>query len=108
MWVIYLADAIPFGKLLELTQRVHPELSQSELKRKLYTLRVARWVEKIPFGGQDYYFLNHQADPFQYGFNAGVVEKEPARKALSVRQDLFRDTPVGALARVRDHRNPPA
>ena len=104
MWAIYLADAITISFLLEIVQRVHKTLTLSELKRKLYTLRVARWVDIKPFGGQDYYFLTEQADPFQYGFHVGVDDKEPTRKALAVRRELIGNIPDGALTRVRDTR----
>lgn len=106
MWAIYLADAITPNRLLETVKRVHPDLTAGSLRRKLYSLRVANWIEMIPYGGQDYYFLPTQEDPFQYGFREGTVDKEPLRRVLAVRGELFSKVPEGALVRVRDAREP--
>jgi len=105
MWAIFLAEAITPAKLLETVKRVHPDLSQSGLKRKLYSLRVAKWVRMVPYGGQDYYFLPVQDDPFHYSFVEGTVDKEPLRRALGVRKELFSGIPEGALLRVRAARD---
>jgi hypothetical protein len=105
MWCTYLADAITPAKLFEAVKRVHSDVSQADFRRKLYTLRVAGWIKMVPFGGQDYYFLPDQHDPFQYGFKTGVVDKEPVRRVLSVRSAVFDGVPHGALRRVRDTRS---
>lgn len=104
LWATYLADAITPTALFETVRRVHPKLSQSDFRRKLYSLRVAKWIEVVPYGGQDYYFLPEQQDPFQYAFNEGVIDKEPVRRVLAVRKDLFASIPKGALSRVRETR----
>lgn len=104
LWATYLADAITPAKLLETVQRVHPTLTSSEFRKKLYTLRVAKWISIVPYGGQDYYFLPIPQDPFQYGFKDGVIDKEPVRRVLHVREEIFSGNPGGALNRVRDSR----
>jgi hypothetical protein len=105
MWCTYLADAITPVRLFEAVKRVHPTITHSDFRRKLYTLRVAGWIKMVPFGGQDYYFLPEQHDPFQYGFRSGVIDKEPVRRVLSVRAAVFDGVPHGALKRVRDTRS---
>lgn len=107
MWIVYLADAINPSKLFDSVKRIYPSLSQTEFRKKIYTLRVARWLAIVPFGGQDYYFLPEQQDPFQYGFREGVMQKEPIRRVLTVRADLFSGVPEGALRRVRETRAAP-
>lgn len=104
MWIIYIADAISPGKLLDALQKIHPTVTQSHIKRKLYTLRVANWVKITPYGGQDYYFLPEQNDPFHYGFVEGTKGKDPIRRVLSVREEIFGDIPSGAINRVRSIR----
>lgn len=106
IWMIYLADAVAPAKLLECIQRIHPDLTINKLRRKLYTLRVANWIGVTPYGGQDYYYLVDQQDPFQYSFIEGTKEKDPVRRVLSVRSDVFNETPNGAISRVRDLRDP--
>lgn len=104
LWSIYLADAITPAKLLETIRKVHGDLTANSLRRKLYSLMVAKWVAMVPYGGQDYYYLPVQDDPFQYGFIDGTIEKDPVRRVLAVRKELFSDIPEGALTRVRDRR----
>lgn len=104
IWCVYLADAITPDTLLETVRRIHPDISKREFRRKLYSLRVADWLSVVPYGGQDYYFLRQQQDPFQYSFFDGVVEKEPVRKVLAIRREVFHGVPAGALTRVRDTR----
>jgi hypothetical protein len=104
MWCVYLADAVTPVKLFEAVRRVHPGLNQTDFRRKLYTLRVAGWLHVVPYSSQDYYFLPSQDDPFQYGFKAGVVDKEPVRRALAIRKAVFDGVPHGALQRVRNAR----
>ena len=104
MWIIYLADAITPLKLLELLQRIHSDVTLYSLRRKVYTLRVARWLKIAPYGSQDFYYLPEQNDPFRYGFIDGSKDKEPIRRVLSVRNELFSETPKGAIARVRSLR----
>lgn len=101
IWCAYIADAVTPVKLFEAVKRVHPNLGQADFRRKLYTLRVAGWLGMVPYGGQDYYFLPEQQDPFQYGFKGGVTDKEPVRRVLSVRGAVFDGVPHGALHRVR-------
>lgn len=105
IWMIYIANAISPGRLLDSLQKIYPTLTLKELRRKLYTLRVAKWVCVTPYGSQDYYYLNEQQDPFDYSFNIGVKEKDPVRRVLTIRDELFSDTPNGAIARVRDLRD---
>jgi hypothetical protein len=64
LWALYIADAIPPGKLLEFINRIHPALQPAEFRRKLYTLRVAGWIRMISYSSQDYYYLPNQQDPF--------------------------------------------
>ncbi|MEO8453863.1 MAG: retron St85 family effector protein [Sphingomicrobium sp.] len=104
LWAIYVAYAVTPIKLFETVSRIYPNLSQSDFKRKLYTLRVADWIRIVPYGGQDYYFLGNQQDPFQYSFNEGVKDKEPVRRVLAIREQCFVAAPPGALARVKTAR----
>jgi hypothetical protein len=101
LWACYIADAVPPGKLFEFIKRIHPEINHAALRKKLYSLRVAGWIGMISYSSQDYYFLPEQQDPFHYSFKEGIIDKEPVRRILSIREQSFDRVPHGALERVR-------
>jgi hypothetical protein len=91
-WVIYLSLAVPLGKLTTFLATILPGETIATVRRKLYCMELAGWIKVKHYSGTDYYYVTRDEDPFKYAFNAGVVEKDTARRktdvALSIRKEL--------------------
>jgi len=84
-WVIYLANAITLGKLTQLVSSLLGPSTQDEVRRSLYCMRLAGWVNLHSYSGQDYYYVLIDIDPFEkYAFLPSAADKDSARRKAEV------------------------
>lgn len=87
-WIVHTCLAISPAVLYDYVRETHGEISDSEIKNKMYCLILAGWVTKFDYASKDYYCARHNADPFiKYGFKAGVTDIDSPRRKMSVSKD---------------------
>ncbi|CAJ0882677.1 hypothetical protein AMST5_03359 [freshwater sediment metagenome] len=85
-WVIYICRAISSANLLNYIKLIEPDVTQSELHRKLYCMMLAKWIGKEAYSDKDYYFTRIDLDVFDYSFLPNVSDNKPVRRKLDVFQ----------------------
>jgi hypothetical protein len=84
-WVIYLSNAITLGKLAEFVSSMFSASNQHSIRRILYCMRLAGWVDVLPYSGQEYYYVLIDVDPFdKYAFRPGASGNDTARRKTDV------------------------
>jgi hypothetical protein len=83
-WIVYLSLAIPLGRLAAYARSMVPELDERAVRRKLYCMQLAGWVEKQHYSNIDYYFCCYDGDPVNYAFREGVAERDSIRRKSDV------------------------
>jgi hypothetical protein len=63
-WIIYLSRAITLGKLAQFTSLLIGSQTPDSVRRMLYCMRLAGWIDVSPYSGQDYYYVLKDVDPF--------------------------------------------
>jgi hypothetical protein len=89
-WVIHLCLAVELKQLCSLVQSIAPHATDEEINNKIYCMKIAGWIERIPYSGKDYIYANHDVDPFQYSFAPTASEKDSARRKITVTTALTR------------------
>lgn len=90
-WVVYLSHAIPLGKLTSYISEILPTETTHSLRRKLYCMQLAGWIESISYSSTDYYFVTAAEDPFKYSFKSGVAVNDSVRRKTDVVTAIQRD-----------------
>lgn len=91
-WVLYLSIAMPLGKLTSYITNIVNGLDDRAVRRKLYCMQLAGWVDKIHYSNLDYYYCRYDIDPLDYSFREGVNERDSVRRkadiAVKIQNDL--------------------
>lgn len=91
-WILYLSVAMPLGKLTSYARNIIGNLNDRTVRRKLYCMQLAGWINKTHYSNLDYYFCCYDIDPINYAFRRGVAETESVRRKADVvaviQQDL--------------------
>lgn len=90
-WVIFLSFAITLSKLTSYIKNIIPGMDQGEVRKKLYCMQLAGWVNKKHYSNLDYYFCCYDDDPFDYKFNVGVVQRDSLRRKTDVLSAIQKD-----------------
>lgn len=84
LWLTHLSSAISPTLLYDYVRKVHPSLSDGEIRNLLYCMKVVGWIGQVSYGGKDYFYCQQDSDPFEYAFNAGVSVTDSSRRKLNV------------------------
>lgn len=92
-WIIYLSNAVTLGKLTEyISTLLGSPCSQNLVRRMLYCMRLAGWVDVVHYSGQEYYIVLIDVDPFdKYAFRAGAAGNDSKRRKADVASELQSD-----------------
>jgi hypothetical protein len=64
----------------------------------LYRMRLAGWLDVLPYSGQEYYYVLIDVDPFdKYAFRHGTSENDSARRKAEVTTALQSDLALQSL-----------
>ena len=83
-WILYLSNAIPINKISQYLSGKIEDPSIRNIKRKLYCMRLAGWVESTHYSNVEYYYCLFDIDPLDYSFKTGSVERDSLRRKADV------------------------
>jgi hypothetical protein len=63
-------------------------MAQTELKNKLYCLRIIGWIDKEPYSNKEYFFALGEEDPLIYKFPKHVKIQDAIERSKAVRADI--------------------
>lgn len=91
-WIIFLATAITLDALEEYAKNFFPNITKKELNQKLYSMKIAGWVDKHTYFEETYYFALAEQDPFHYSFQNQVPQRDrdTARRKTDIAGELKR------------------
>ncbi len=87
-WVIHQSMAISPKILIETVQLIVPTASVSDIRNKIYCMQLAKWIQRLPYSGKDYFFALHDEEPFDYVYKADIKETSTVRRKLAIRECL--------------------
>ena len=90
-WILFLSLAIPLGKLTSYASNMIGHLDDRAVRRKLYCMQLAGWVDRKRYSNVDYYYCCFDVDPIHYKFREGVAERESIRRKADVVGVIQRD-----------------
>jgi hypothetical protein len=68
LWVIFLFKEVSIQKLYDTVKIILPESTDTQIKAKVYSLIVAKWVGEEPYEAKKYYYCCFDKDPFVYRY----------------------------------------
>lgn len=87
-WIILLSTAANLSRIHACVNDTIGGVDQATLKRMLYCMKLAGWVDSIRYSNVEYFFCLHDVDPLQYKFTSGVAARDSVRRKLEVSQSL--------------------
>ena len=105
LWIIHIAKAIGILDLHKYLQGLGNEISQKEVKNKLYCMKIAGWIDKYTYSNKAYWHPLIPHDPFaRYSFKLGVADRDTLRRKLEATEAVRRDLrpPQHVLRHVAD------
>lgn len=93
-WVIYISWAISPSVLYDYIRKLGYNLTDKQIRDKVYCLEVVKWVERMEYGPKDYFFARWPTDPFDYRFKAGVSDKDSGRRKVQLSKALRKAEPL--------------
>ena len=83
---------MPLGKLTSYAKNIIEDLDDRTVRKMLYCMQLAGWIDKDHYSNTDYYFCCYDFDPINYVFREGVAERDSIRRKTDVvpiiQQDL--------------------
>ena len=89
-WIIHTSMAISISKLTLYFDNIHNfnpqfrEVDPIEIRKALYCMKLAGWIESIHYSNIDYYCCTNDIDPFRYKFKSEALEKDSIRRKSDV------------------------
>lgn len=87
-WLIFVAIGITFRVLCDAIRLFMDDITEKDVKNKLYSLRVAGWILVKYYGGKEYYYTKLHEDPFDYSFRAGERVRDGVRWRVALTTEL--------------------
>lgn len=88
-WIIYILRAATLSEIEKYMEIIGIELSQHNLKKYLYGMKVAEWIG-IRNIGSKYYHTVADIEVLDYAFKSGSENNSPSRWKLEVSSDIDR------------------
>ena len=95
LWILSLVEAAPPDPLYELIKTIHPGLSDTNIKDKLFVLTTCRWAGQFSYAGRDYYYLPKNHDPYDYAFKKGERPRDMPAFKVAIAKEFQKDANVG-------------
>lgn len=89
-WMVYILRAALLSEIVDVLAKFGIQEKPNEVKKYLYCMRVAEWVDEKKYGHQVYYFLRVDHDPFEYAFNDDVKIREPIRWKSDIADQIIK------------------
>lgn len=83
-WIINLCVAVSPVVLHRYLTYIIPQISEEEMRNKIYCMQLARWVGMEAYSNKDYFYSLYDDDPFDYKFRPGTKERVAIRRKLPV------------------------
>lgn len=87
-WVIYISFVISPSILYDYIKIINTNLTDQEIRNKVYCMELAGWIQRAHYSGKDYFFVRHEGDPFDYSFKEGVSANDSVRRKMDLRTSL--------------------
>jgi hypothetical protein len=68
LWIIFLFKEVSTQILYDTVKEIFPDVTEPEIKAKVFSLLVSKWVGLEPYSGKEYYYARFDRDPFLYRF----------------------------------------
>lgn len=91
IWILSIFEAIPPQQLYDCVKIIHPDVDDSDIRNKLFTLRICEWVDVLSYSNRDFYFLPENRDPFEYRYLPNRRPRDIDAKKLTISNDFKRD-----------------
>lgn len=89
-WIVYLSLAISTQRLYDAVRSLLPNVTQTDIKNKLYCLRLIGWIDVISYSSKDYFYTKIDIDPIDdYAFHSGVKETDSTRRKLDISREFL-------------------
>lgn len=88
LWILSLMEAAPPEPLYDAVRKIHPALTDNEIRDKLYVLKTCRWIGRFSYSGRDYYYLPVNKDPYEYAFLEGQRPRDVAAFKLAIAKEF--------------------
>lgn len=107
LWIMHLGSAMPISAIHEYHNALFGgELALNDVKRKLYTMKLAKWVRTYPYSNQYYWYAGLDDPIAQYRFIRAVANTDPIRRkaeiVTAIKADL--DVPRHVLKHVAEQK----
>lgn len=83
LWVIFLVREISTQRLYDTVRMIKKDATDKQIKSKLFTLIVSKWIGVEPYSGKKYYYYRFDSDPLIYRF------KDPGHRADQYKLELI-------------------
>lgn len=103
-WIIHLCLAVTVTALYSYVKLIFNDVTDDEIRRKLYCMQLAGWIERRPYSNKDYLWTLYDPDPFNYEFKLGVTERVTVRRNLIVQTALKRAEEIPSHVRAEASR----
>jgi hypothetical protein len=92
LWIIHLSRAISITEIASYTAALGYNYSQKDIKNKLYSMKLAGWIDRYSYSNKGYWHPITAQDPFaRYSFKHATADRDSARRKLEVIEAIRRD-----------------
>lgn len=68
LWVVFLYKEVSTQTLYDTVKIIMPAATETQIKAKIYSLLVSKWIGEEPYSGKKYYYYRFEEDPLIYRF----------------------------------------
>jgi hypothetical protein len=82
MWIIFLFKEVSVQKLYDTVKAIVPDVTDTQIKAKVFSLMVAKWVGEEPYESKKYFYACFEKDPLIYRY------KSPGHRIDDYKMDI--------------------
>lgn len=90
LWILNILGAVPPGPLYDAVRLIHDNMSDDDIKNKLFSMRICRWVDLFSYSSKDFYYLPKPQDPYDYRYLPGQRVHNLEGEKMAILQE-FKD-----------------
>lgn len=88
IWILSLLEAAPPEPLYDAVRIFHPNLTNDNIRDKLFSLKICQWIGDFSYAGRDYYYLPENKDPYEYAFIKGMRPRDIAASKVDIANEF--------------------
>jgi hypothetical protein len=89
-WCIYILRGATIKEITEILPLLNVVRTEAEIRKYLYCMRVAGWVEETQYGHTVWFYNRVDIDPFNYSFKPGAPKRDSLRWKSDIAEAIKR------------------